>query len=505
MDTSSKSALLKLVLPHVPYLTRTALWHTLYLSPTSTKWDLKTEIIIKLIRAILSTPSSNGALHRQQATLKDPGIRGKIWISKVTFPASENSGLLHRFYGAIDELKGSPADTYTVPTILPVEAEWTGYRLNVDAYRPRPDLSEAQHFQRLMGDTSTPITLLYFHGGAFVMMDPSSHRQPVSHLCNLTGGRALSVRYRLSPQSAFPAALLDSYIAYLSLLYPPPNSFHEPVKAKHIIFAGDSAGGNLCLALTQLLLQLNRSATAGEAFQFQEHTVALPLPLPAGIAGHSPWLDMTHCFPSKWANAKYDYLPPPMDSKKLASMPHDSIWPADPPRGDLYCDTSMLCHPLVSPAAARDWRGAPPLWLAYGEEMLVDEGKQVAQLAARQGTTVIWEEWEGMCHCFGMVLVGSPMSKRFFNDWASFCRTVGGGDNTGAQTQEGSHKEVIEGSPMEIKTRGTFFEVKTGKEGELDVMELGALGEEEVLNRMQQCMAKRQMKPEEAARSMPKL
>ena len=72
--------------------------------------------------------------------------------------------------------------------------------------------------------------------------------------------------------------------------------------------------------------------------------------------------------------------------------------PADPPRGHVYCDTSMLCHPLVSPVAARNWRGCPPLWLAMGQERLADAGKVVAQTAARQGVVVLWDLYERMPH-----------------------------------------------------------------------------------------------------------
>ena len=534
MDLSSKSAIVRLILPHVPYLTRTALLHTLYLSETSTKWDLRTEMIVKLIRAVLATPSPHGALHRQRVTLRDPGIKGPIWISKVTLPVPGDDSILTPFYLAIDDLKTLPTETYAVPALLPVEAEWTGHRPNVNAHHPRPDLSESQHYERLLSATTIPITLLYFHGGAFVMMDPSSHRPHVSHLCKLTGGRALSVRYRLSPQAAFPAALLDAYIAYLSLLYPPPGNFHSAVQAKHIVFGGDSAGGNLCFALTQLLLQINRSSTPGQKVHFHSHTIELPLPLPAGVSAHSPWLDLTHVFPSKMTNAKYDYLPSPMSPQSLRDIPRDSIWPTDPPRGDLYCEINMLCHPLVSPVAARDWTGgkdgevAPPMYLAFGEEMLVDEGKQLAQTAARQGVTVIWEEWEGMCHCFGMVLPGTPMSKRVFSDWAGFCRAVCGVDGQaggeggkagqsgefgkgGAEEVEVSTDGRANGKPSEkgeqppLKTSGTFFASKTGKPLDLDVLNLAVLSDEEVTRRMREGMEKRHLKPEEAVVGMPKL
>ncbi|KAL9099164.1 MAG: hypothetical protein Q9163_005300 [Psora crenata] len=496
MELSSKTAILRLILPQVPLLARTALWHTLYLSPTSTKWDLKTELIVQLIRSFFNSPIRRGALAQQRATLRDPGIKGKKWVSHVAFPAPEEDDVRRLLLKTIDDLKASSSETYNVPATVPVEAEWTGYRPNVDSHRPRPDLSEQQHYQRLISDTTSPVTLLYFHGGAFVLMDPASHRESVSYLARLTGGRCLSVRYRLAPQNAFPAALLDALMAYLSLLYPPPGSYHDPVPASHIVVAGDSAGGNLALSLLQVLLHINRSTLSSDAapLRFHHHTIPLPLPLPAGCAPHSAWTDLTSCMPSQLSNRGYDYLPPPLTSERVSSFPSDEIWPTHPPRGDLYCETSMLSHPLVSPLAARDWRGSPPLWMGYGEEMLVDEGKQVACRAARQGVRVRWEEWEAMCHCFGMLLVGTRASTQLFQNWAGFCRAAVGSHGAGG-------KGGLEG----IRTTGTFYEAKTLRERGVDVSALAVLTDEEVERRMQAGMAQRHLGAEDATTMMPKL
>lgn len=483
------------MLSQAPSVARTALWHTLSLSPTSAKLDLRTEIIVSFIRSILASPSPHGVLKQQRMTIKDPGIKGKVWISKVTIPTPEDDAQ-RLLLQAIEDFKTSSPETYAAPSTVPVEAEWTGYRPNVDPHRQRPCLSEQQHFDRLMADTKGPITILYFHGGVFFMMDPASHRDPVSNLARLTGGRALNVRYRLAPQNAFPSALLDAFISYLYLLYPPPGSYHEPVSPAHIVLAGDSAGGNLALSLIQLLLQINRRAAnqndSQTSFRFHEHNVPLPLRLPAGVATHSPWLDMTHCMPSKIYNQEYDYLPAPPTRERVSTFPHDEAWPTKPPRGDLYCDTSMLCHPLVSPLAAEDWSGAPPLWLCYGQEMLVDEGKQVAALASSQGVQVVWEEWEAMSHCFGMILGGTPISKKYFANWADFIRGVcgvGGG--------EGDNAKPI--------TKGTFFEAMTLKERQVEVAELAVLGRVEVERRMRVSMEVRHLNPQDAEKVVPKL
>ena len=114
-------------------------------------------------------------------------------------------------------------------------------------------------------------------------MDPCTHRVPVSHLSKLTSAPVLSVRYRLAPQHPFPSAIVDALVAYFSLLAPPPGSLHDPVPAKKIVLSGDSAGGNLSLALLQTLLSLRRVCPT-----VRFHGKEVPIELPAGVATISP-------------------------------------------------------------------------------------------------------------------------------------------------------------------------------------------------------------------------
>jgi len=481
MDTSP-AAIARLVIPKVPFLFKTAVWHSLWLSPTSTKWDLKTELIVKMIRSLLDSPHPTPISKQQKASLKDPGIKGKMWISKVAFQAPEQDDVINTLLGAVEDLKEG-GETYTPPKLAPVEAEWTGYRANVDANRPRLDLSEAQHYEKLMSEFSSDVTILYFHGGAHFMMDPSSHRNTTSHLAHLTNGRCLSVRYRLSPQHAFPSALLDAFVAYISLIYPPPDAYHSPIPASQIVLGGDSAGGNICFALLQLLLQINRSATATKTLAFHNHNITLPIPLPAGCATQAPWTDMTRAMPSIVSNAQFDYLPPPITREKAATFPPCEIWPTDPPRGDLYCDTTMLCHPLVSPLASKDWTGCCPLWISCGEEMLADEIRVVAAKAAKQGVKVVFEQWEAMPHCFGLLLVGSPMSKKCFKDWTEFYTLVVNGGS--------------------VIPRGSWFRARAEKEEMIDVEGLAVFGDVEVKERMDTAREARHLGEEGEAKALP--
>ncbi len=179
-----------------------------------------------------------------------------------------------------------------------------------------------------MKEVTTDVTVLYLHGGSLYLMDPCTQRAPVSKYARVTGGRVLSVRYRLAPQNPFPSALLDVFVSYLSLLYPPAGSLHKLIPASQIVFAGDSAGGNLSVVLLQTLLQIHRSASAGTVPTVLFHGKEVELPLPAGIALSSPSLDLTRSMPSTPTNALYDYLPPP--SIAVEKSPPCDIWPTKP-------------------------------------------------------------------------------------------------------------------------------------------------------------------------------
>ena len=170
MDFNNPLVIVRMILPKVPLLLTTAVWHSLYLSPTSSKWDIKTELVCRLFRAFMETKNPRSLAVQQRATLKDPGIKGKMWISKATMPAPEMSDVLDTLCKVVDDLKETEAEIYATPPVLPVEGEWTGYRANVDDSRPRLDLTEGQHYQRLMAETKSDVTILYMHGGALIMM-----------------------------------------------------------------------------------------------------------------------------------------------------------------------------------------------------------------------------------------------------------------------------------------------------------------------------------------------
>lgn len=235
--------ILRLVLTRVPMILRLMLARLLYLSETSSYNDLRSAVTVAFIRSV-SEPSATDPrpISRvQKSSIRNPPIKGRIWISKYVSPIPPESDLQDALGKAIQALAdpSTRAPSIIMPDLIPVEAEWTAYRAAAGPADGLPDISEAEKYAEMMKDCESPTTILYFHGGGFFLMDPSTHRPTLKKLAKVTRGRCYSVRYRLSPQAMFPAALLDALVSYLTLMYPPPGAYHEPVRPEHIVIAGD--------------------------------------------------------------------------------------------------------------------------------------------------------------------------------------------------------------------------------------------------------------------------
>lgn len=148
----------------------------------------------------------------------------------------------------------------------------------------------------------------------------------------------------------------------------------------------------------------------------------------------------------------------------LPDFPACEAWPADPPRGDLYCELDALCHPLVSPTAATDWKGAPPMLFLCGEERAADCNRVVAQRAYDQGVEVVWEMYEGLPHIFMLLMERLSHSRMGMERWAGFCR------------------ECVYGK---VRSRGTVVGVERLERREVEMGRLTELSVEEAVRRMQ--------------------
>ena len=94
--------------------------------------------------------------------------------------------------------------------------------------------------------------MIYLHGGGFVGMSTFPCEIFLRKWANELDIPILGINYSLAPQNRYPAALNDVWQAYHWIQNNATNEFG--IIPKRIILAGDSAGGNLALALTFLLI-----------------------------------------------------------------------------------------------------------------------------------------------------------------------------------------------------------------------------------------------------------
>lgn len=200
-------------------------------------------------------------------------------------------------------------------------------------------------------------TILYFHGGGYVVGSLASHRGMVAWLGKEAGMRTVAVDYRLSPENAHPAAVDDALAVYRWLL-------EGGVPARSIVIAGDSAGGGLSLAL------LLRARDEG-------------LPMPSAMALFSPFVDLTGSGRSVEEKAKEDLIVTPHIVTAMAA--------AYFPGGDLRI-------PQVSPLFA-DLTGLPPMLIHVGSaECLFDDSLRLAREAGAAAIPVELKIWPRLPH-----------------------------------------------------------------------------------------------------------
>ena len=224
-------------------------------------------------------------------------------------------------------------------------------------------------------------SVLYFHGGGFRLGSVASHRDLIARIADASGCRALAINYRLAPEHRFPAALEDARAAFDWMR-------EQGLAPDNIALAGDSAGGNLVLAL---MLNLR---DCGER-------------LPAAAALMSPWTDLAATGESYRSRAEAD---PIHQRSMILALAKNYLGENGNPR-----------DPLASPLHA-DLSGLPPLLVQAGDrETVRDDATMLAEKAKAAGVEVELQIWDGMIHVFQM-FPEIPQARQAVASIAAFLR-----------------------------------------------------------------------------------
>lgn len=201
--------------------------------------------------------------------------------------------------------------------------------------------------------------VLHLHGGGYVMGSAAASLELTTRLARTIDGCVLTPEYRLAPEHAAPAALMDALAAYRWLL-------DAGRRSEDIVLFGECAGGGLAIAL---------AVAAKEA----------GLPQPGGIHVVSPLCDLTLNAHSIDASKGDD---PWLDRERLTWMAASNIQTNDPRDW------------RISPIHA-DLSGLAPILIHYAaDEAVADDAVMMAERARAAGVDVTLLRVEDSVHSF---------------------------------------------------------------------------------------------------------
>jgi monoterpene epsilon-lactone hydrolase len=212
--------------------------------------------------------------------------------------------------------------------------------------------------------------ILYFHGGGFVMGSPKTHRSVTWRLARATGRRVLAIAYRKAPDHEFPAWVDDGALAFQWLI-------EQGFAPADVLFAGDSAGGNLALSVAT---RLKRQG----------------LPLPGGLILFSPWADLGCEGKSYKTNAFREAMFHTKNVRATGAYLTRGCDPRDPEASPIHADLT----------------GFPPMLIFAGtRELFVDDARAIARRAAARGVRADLHVYRHMPHVFPLLVGFLPRAK----------------------------------------------------------------------------------------------
>ncbi len=212
-------------------------------------------------------------------------------------------------------------------------------------------------------------TLIYLHGGGWVVGDVETHDPLCRRVTNGTGARVVSVDYRLAPEHPFPAALDDAEEVLHWLRAEDPG--------RPLGVAGDSAGASLA---------------AGVALRARDKQ----LPLAAQLMLY-PATDPAMTSPSIAENGAGYFL-----TERDMAWFYQQYLPADPARASASAGVGKTSASAPEADLAHaDVAGVAPAIVATAEfDPLRDEGAAYAARLAEAGVPVQYVPGPGLIHGF---------------------------------------------------------------------------------------------------------
>ncbi len=247
-------------------------------------------------------------------------------------------------------------DASTLPRVASVAGGTAAGSIPTRVYRP---------------DADGPVpTIVYLHGGGFVIGDLDTHEGICRALCKDVGAVVVSVDYRLAPEHRFPAAVEDAYAALTWVAGHIDDYGGDPAR---LAVGGDSAGANLAAVCAQ--------QARADALRLRAQLLVYP---PVDLLGD---------YPSRTENAEGYFL-------TLADMQWFAEHYLGMPETDRRTATLAL-DPRLSPLLAASLADLAPAVVVTAEfDPLRDEGNAYARALQKAGVHVEHRELPGLIHGF---------------------------------------------------------------------------------------------------------
>jgi acetyl esterase len=217
---------------------------------------------------------------------------------------------------------------------------------------------------RPVGSSASDIlpTLIWYHGGGWLLGDLDSHDVPCRRFANAARCRVIAVDYRMAPEHIFPAAV-DDCAAVTKFVF--DNAASLGVDPGKVAVGGDSAGGNLAAVMALM----SRDGTLPPvAFQLLIYPATDMTMTTVSSTTIGPGVPLTSAT-MKWF---IDYY----------AKGHETDWRASPIR-------------VASVAGT-----APALVLTCTHDPLRDEGIDYAKRLEREGVRVVHLHYSDQIHGF---------------------------------------------------------------------------------------------------------
>jgi acetyl esterase len=233
---------------------------------------------------------------------------------------------------------------------------------------------------------SDAATVLYLHGGGFVVGGLESHDDVCAEICARTGFALVSVDYRLAPENPFPRCFEDAWAAFAAL---------AARQEGPILLAGDSAGGNLAAALAHHARGRIEGRIAGQVLIYP------------GLGG-----DMSRGSYITHAGA------PHLTRADLEAYRTLRSGGAEPPQND----------PRYAPLQDSDFSRLPPTVIITAEcDPLSSDGESYRDALRAAGGRAHWSEVKGMVHACLRARTLSDRAAGFFDEVVSAIADLGQG------------------------------------------------------------------------------